>query len=169
MSEPRPLPRDPDDRDDEETIPDSGALTRWEKSDGTGSGNVALLGIRTLVLSLVMCMGRVISDGECFSLRDISKLQITLICTVLDHLHALLRRLNLNRETILPYSSKDSKEPHMTLDRYLDLLAKQGYLDKIKVPAPNRLEEGASFEWRWGTRPMVEFSEKAAAAFIQQV
>ena len=44
--------------------PDSGALLRWEKSDGTESGHVAMLGIRTIILSLVLCSGRVIQDGE---------------------------------------------------------------------------------------------------------
>lgn len=83
-----------------------------------------------------------------------------------DHLHALLRRLNLERETILPYNSPDNKEPSMTLDKYLDLLAKQNYLEKTKIMGPGGQEEGAVVEWRWGNRE-AEFSERAAAQFIE--
>ena len=43
---------------------DSGALIRWEKADGTASGNLGLLGVRTVVLCLMMCLGRVIQDGK---------------------------------------------------------------------------------------------------------
>lgn len=45
---------------------DSGALLDWERNDGTQSGHIALQGIRTVILCLVMCSGRVISDGELF-------------------------------------------------------------------------------------------------------
>jgi hypothetical protein len=48
-----------------------------------------------------------------------------------DHLHALLRRLNLHRDTVLPYTSTDSKEPPMTLDKYLELLDRHHYLEKV--------------------------------------
>jgi hypothetical protein len=85
---------------------------------------------------------------------------------IIDHLHALLRRLNLLRETILSYSSPDSKEPHMTLDKYLDLLARQQYLEKVKVPVAPGVEPAT--EWRWGNRE-AEFTESAAAKFIESV
>lgn len=42
---------------------DSGALLQWEKADGTASGSVALLGIRTVILCLVLCLGRVTEDS----------------------------------------------------------------------------------------------------------
>lgn len=83
-----------------------------------------------------------------------------------DHLHALLKRLNLLRETILPFASPDSKDPHLTLDKYLDLLAKQQYLEKVKVPGPPGTE--ATIEWRWGNRE-AEFTEAAGGAFIEKV
>ena len=83
-----------------------------------------------------------------------------------DHLHALLKRLNLLRETILSYASPDSKEPHLTLDRYLDVLARQQYLEKVKVPGAPGFE--ATTEWRWGNRE-AEFSETAAATFIEKM
>ena len=66
MANPNPLPlldaRGDGTMDDDERA-DSGALIRWEKADGTASGNVGLLGVRTVILCLVMCMGRVIQDG----------------------------------------------------------------------------------------------------------
>lgn len=66
MSHPRPLPAfnaaaRPVNQDGPQ---DSGALLNWEKGDGAGSGHIALLGIRTIILSLVMVMGRVIEDGK---------------------------------------------------------------------------------------------------------
>ncbi|WWC98140.1 hypothetical protein V866_005031 [Kwoniella sp. B9012] len=146
MSNPSPLPLGLEDED--EAGKDSGALLQWEKGDGTSSGHIALLGIRTVILAIVMTMGRVVSD---------------------DLLHAYLRRLNLRRETILPYSSTDSKEPPLTLDKYLDLLAKQNYLEKAKIPGHGHGGEGGEqYEWRWGQRE-VEFSEKDAAKFIEQI
>lgn len=42
---------------------DSGALIPWEKADGTSAGSIQLLGIRTVILCLVLCHGRVIADG----------------------------------------------------------------------------------------------------------
>ncbi|OCF79047.1 hypothetical protein I204_00991 [Kwoniella mangroviensis CBS 8886] len=148
MSNPSALPLGLEDED--EAVKDSGALMQWEKGDGTSSGHIALLGIRTVILAIIMTMGRVVSD---------------------DLLHAYLRRLTLRRETILPYSSSDSKEPPLTLDKYLDLLAKQNYLEKVKIPGHGRGhggEGGEQFEWRWGQRE-VEFSEKDAAKFIEHI
>lgn len=52
------------DRVDESDQVDSGAIIAWDKVDGTGSGNVQMLGIRTVILCLVMCMGRLVTDGE---------------------------------------------------------------------------------------------------------
>jgi len=56
----------------------------------------------------------------------------------------------------------------LTLDKYLDLLAKQNYLEKTRIPAPDGAEENATIEWRWGARE-AEFSEVAAAQFIVDV
>ena len=69
MANPNPLPMFGADGDDaannDDAVPaDSGALIRWEKAEGTASGNLGLLGVRTVVLCLVLCMGRVIQDGE---------------------------------------------------------------------------------------------------------
>lgn len=85
-----------------------------------------------------------------------------------DHLHALLRRLNLYRETVLPYASKDTTDPHLTLDKYLELLAKYQYLEKIKNLGPMGQPEGGTIEWKWGSRE-AEFSSKAAAKFMEEM
>jgi hypothetical protein len=66
---------------------------------------------------------------------------------------------------MLPYTSPDSKEPPMTLDKYLDLLARQQYLEKVKITGQLHTEEVAAFEWRWGNRE-AEFSEQAASDWI---
>lgn len=85
-----------------------------------------------------------------------------------DHLHALLRRLNLYRETVLPYASKDTTDPHLTLDKYLELLAKYQYLEKIKNPGPMGQPEGGTIEWKWGSRE-AEFSSKSAGKFMEEM
>ncbi|KAL0247837.1 hypothetical protein I308_103915 [Cryptococcus tetragattii IND107] len=144
MSEPTPLPYGIQAEGDDD---DSGALLQWDKGDGGIIGHVGLLGIRTLILSLVLCHNRIIGD---------------------DHLHALLRRLNLYRETVLPYASKDASDPFLTLDKYLDLLAKYQYLEKIKNPGPIGQPEGGTIEWRWGSRE-AEFSSIAAAKFMEEI
>lgn len=56
----------------------------------------------------------------------------------------------------------------MTLDKYLDLLARQQYLEKVKIPGQLGAGEAPVFEWRWGNRE-AEFSEKAASEWIIQV
>lgn len=64
MAIPRPLniPNDEADREDDGHV-DSGALVPLDKADGTTSGSIQLLGVRTVILSLIMCVGRVIGDG----------------------------------------------------------------------------------------------------------
>lgn len=66
MATPQPLPMfdDAGERVDEDAYVDSGAIVAWDKADGTGSGNVEMLGIRTVILCLVMCMGRLVTDGK---------------------------------------------------------------------------------------------------------
>jgi hypothetical protein len=65
MAETIPLAMSQDDngrREDDHV--DSGALIPWDKADGTAAGSIELLGIRTVIMCLVMCNGRVIADGE---------------------------------------------------------------------------------------------------------
>jgi hypothetical protein len=46
----------------------------------------------------------------------------------------------------------------------MDRLAKDGYLEKIKLSAVNA--DKTVYEWRWGNRE-AEFSEASAATFIE--
>jgi hypothetical protein len=67
MNEPRSLPmveHREDEYAEDSDAPDSGALLRWDKGDGTVVGHIGLLGIRTVILCLVLCTGRVIQDGK---------------------------------------------------------------------------------------------------------
>jgi hypothetical protein len=65
------IPTDEASRDDDDYV-DSGALIPLDKADGTTSGSIQLLGVRTVILSLIMCMGRVIADGRlCVSLASL--------------------------------------------------------------------------------------------------
>ncbi len=85
------------------------------------------------------------------------------------HLYALLKRLNLYRDTPLPYISPDSRDQTpLTLDKYISELEKAKYLEKKVIPGAIGTEESATIEWRWGSRE-VEFTEAAAAQFIEDV
>ncbi len=48
----------------EDTV-DSGALLRLEKADGSSTGGMGLLGVKTVILCLMLCLGRVVKDGMC--------------------------------------------------------------------------------------------------------
>ena len=77
----------------------------------------------------------------------------------------------------------------MTLDAYLALLSRQGYVERQRVgeagkktaaggkrgraPAATQAnaaagEEGTAFEWRWGNRAHSEVGEMAIAAFAAE-
>lgn len=66
----------------------------------------------------------------------------------------------------------------MTLEKYIDVLAKQNYLEKVgfrKTLLTRQMKrsnpsapEGFSYELRWGSRE-AEFSEEAALAFIERL
>ncbi|KAI9636924.1 MAGE family-domain-containing protein [Dioszegia hungarica] len=144
MADPQPIPVEHPVQDEE---PDNGALLDWQNGDSTQSGHIALLGIRTIILCLVMSNGRVMTD---------------------EQLKLFLRRLSLEEDTVLPYHSRTSPNTTpLTLQKYLDLLDRQHYLQKVRIPNPAALDS-PSIEWRWGQR-QVEFSEQAAATFIENV
>lgn len=56
----------------------------------------------------------------------------------------------------------------MTLDKYLDLLDRQQYLEKVKVVSQIGNADAAQFEWRWGNRE-AEYSEKAVQEWMTQL
>jgi hypothetical protein len=85
-----------------------------------------------------------------------------------EQLHVHLKAVNLEADTVLPYITPTAtKSVPLTLDRYLDVLDSQHYLQKVKIANP-AAAEGHTIDWRWGQR-QVEFSEKAAAKFIEEV
>lgn len=110
MTRPNPLPM-PEGGEDEATLADSGAVLQWEKADASATGSLGLLGIRTVILCIILSLGRSVPD---------------------DQLHSLLRRLGLHRDTVLPYASADGTDEKLTLDKYLDLLARKRYLEKVR-------------------------------------
>ncbi|BEI85820.1 hypothetical protein CcaverHIS002_0601070 [Cutaneotrichosporon cavernicola] len=151
MNRPAPLPSFEGDRGNANAVADSesdaGALLRWDKADPTPAGHIALLGIRTVILCLILAQGRVIEERA---------------------LYAFLRRLNLERHTVLPWKSPNSHSATITLEQFMDVLAKQNYLEKTKHKHAGGDGPAEEIEWRWGSRE-AEFSEKAAAAFIEKL
>ena len=121
MTKPNPLPLPEDEAAAEAAQADSGAVLQWEKADASQTGALGLLGIRTVILCIILSLGRSVPD---------------------DQLHSLLRRLGLHRDTVLPYASKDGTGEKPTLDKYLDLLARKRYLEKVS----NTPAEGFSTE-----------------------
>lgn len=110
MTRPAPLPMPEDESAAEVATQDSGAVLQWENADASQTGALGLLGIRTVILCIILSLGRSVPD---------------------DQLHSLLRRLGLHRDTVLPYTSKDGTGEKLTLDKYLDLLARKRYLEKV--------------------------------------
>lgn len=110
MTKPNPLPMPEDEAATEAAQADSGAVLQWEKADASQTGALGLLGIRTVILCIILSLGRSVPD---------------------DQLHSLLRRLGLHRDTVLPYASKDGTGEKLTLDKYLELLARKRYLEKV--------------------------------------
>lgn len=159
MADPQPIPVEHPVQDEE---PDNGALLDWQNGDSTQSGHIALLGIRTIILCLVMSNGRVMTDGKSpVPLHPVP-------AEISEQLKLFLRRLSLEEDTVLPYHSRTSPNTTpLTLQKYLDLLDRQHYLQKVRIPNPAALDS-PSIEWRWGQR-QVEFSEQAAATFIENV
>ncbi|EJT51880.1 hypothetical protein A1Q1_06877 [Trichosporon asahii var. asahii CBS 2479] len=145
MTKPNPLPLPEDEAAAEAAQADSGAVLQWEKADASQTGALGLLGIRTVILCIILSLGRSVPD---------------------DQLHSLLRRLGLHRDTVLPYASKDGTGEKLTLDKYLDLLARKRYLEKAESGGTGG--QPKVIEWRWGARE-AEFSEKAAGAFIEKI
>lgn len=56
----------------------------------------------------------------------------------------------------------------MTLDKYLDLLDKQQYLEKVKIVSQVGIADAAQFEWRWGNRE-AELSETAVQEWMTRL
>ncbi|KAF9530740.1 MAGE family-domain-containing protein [Crepidotus variabilis] len=160
---PMTLDDDADDDDDGEVPPKFyGSLLSWTRSDQLGS-----IGILYVILALVLVNGRVMPDNE---LRQHLK---TLRLPSLPN--ALPIKLNTT-----------STVRSMNLDTFLSHILRQGYLDRQQVGGDAALkgkkgagtkrlrtqaediEEGRSYEWRWGPRAHCEVGEENIAKFIAE-
>ncbi|SCZ89938.1 BZ3500_MvSof-1268-A1-R1_Chr9g10647 [Microbotryum saponariae] len=160
----------------------------------------AAYGILGVILALILVNGKVLGDGQSLLRRKPelsprsdpvdSRLQTT------DQLITYLRRLSLYPSTIIPLSPCSSHPGHLNLDHFIQLMCKQGYLERSAsgaapaaaaaaaartghVPATQRTVRGkgadlieggdAAIEYRWGARAEVEIGEVGVAQFIQTI
>ncbi|KDE07681.1 hypothetical protein, variant [Microbotryum lychnidis-dioicae p1A1 Lamole] len=133
----------------------------------------AAYGILGVILALILVNGKVLGD---------------------DQLITYLRRLSLYPSTIIPLSPCSSHPGHLNLDHFIQLMCKQGYLERSAsgaapaaaaaaaartghIPATQRTVRGkgadlieggdAAIEYCWGARAEVEIGEVGVAQFIQ--
>ncbi|SGY13384.1 BQ5605_C010g05849 [Microbotryum silenes-dioicae] len=158
----------------------------------------AAYGILGVILALILVNGKVLGDGQSLFRRKPelspgsdpvdSRLQTT------DQLITYLRRLSLYPSTIIPLSPCSSHPGHLNLDHFIQLMCKQGYLERSAsgaapaaaaaaaartghIPATQRTVRGkgadlieggdAAIEYCWGARAEVEIGEVGVAQFIQ--
>ncbi|CAK5272258.1 unnamed protein product [Mycena citricolor] len=144
----------PSDDEEDDSGSRSGTIISWAQADQVGP-----LGILYTILSLVLVNGRVVGDQD---------------------LRTQLRRLGLTAGGKIRFSAL-STHREMTLDEYLTLIVRQGYLERIQVGETGKKskgkrgrvtqdeESGQAYEWRWGPRAHGEVGEKAIAAFVARV
>ncbi|KAL1744729.1 MAGE family-domain-containing protein [Schizophyllum fasciatum] len=140
-----------DDEDDDAVTKRYGSIISWSQCDQLGA-----IGITYVILALILGSGRVMNDID---------------------LRAALRRLNLDADVHLSGLATHDKVP---IDAFLAHLARQGYVERAAVGEPKRAgkggkrgrptqgadEEGAQYEWRWGTRALCEVGERKVAQFV---
>jgi hypothetical protein len=152
-----------------------GSIISWSKADQLGS-----LGIQYVILALIMVNGRVISD---------SKPPIALPIHVSDRKHpptvdfrAHLKQLGLPLTRTLTFNAQ-STHKNMSVEQYLSMLIRQGYLDRQqtgeagkktgkakrgRIAANADDDSGTTYEWRWGPRAQSEVGEKGIAQFVAE-
>ncbi|KAJ7113007.1 MAGE family-domain-containing protein [Mycena epipterygia] len=144
---------DDDDDDDFGGSTTYGSILSWSTADQVGP-----VGILYVILALILVSGRVMGDHD---------------------LRAMLKRLRLPATGTIAFSAA-STHRSLTLDAYLTILIRQGFLDRQQVGeakkgkgagkrgrvAQGEDDAGQTYEWRWGTRAQSEVGEKAIAAFV---
>lgn len=96
-------------------------------------------------------------------------------------LRSHMKKLRLTSTTPIDVGTMNSPKK-ITLEQYLTLLIKQGYLDRVKVgniagqkgnkrprggaARPDGDEGSIDFEWRWGERAHAEISEQGISDFV---
>ncbi|KAF8183694.1 MAGE family-domain-containing protein [Pholiota molesta] len=154
-----------DESDDDAERPPKyyGSLISWSKADQIGS-----VGILYVILALVLVSGRAISDVD---------------------LRRYLQTLHLpSNPNVLPVQhSASATTRSLNLDSYLSNLIRQGYLDRYQVGGEaagkkgkkgggmkrlrtqaEDLDEGRTYEWRWGARAFCEVGEEFVAKFVAE-
>lgn len=98
-------------------------------------------------------------------------------------LRANLKRLRLPPTAIISFNTQ-STHKQITVDAYLNLLCRQGYLERQRLGDPGKVaggkrgrapaatqataDDGASYEWRWGNRAHSEVGEKGIGTFAAE-
>ena len=137
----------------------------WRHNDG----QLGEMGLLFVVLSVILLSGRKVAEGR---------------------LRAYLAQLSLSVDRALPMSlqplgaeeqvvetSTQSRgrtaggNELMTLDAFLQMLQRQGYLERLRdsTGAHESEASGTAFEYRWGPRAEVEIGEHAVAAFVSHM
>ncbi|KAK7047600.1 hypothetical protein VNI00_006368 [Paramarasmius palmivorus] len=143
----------PSNEDDDSGIQTYGSILSWSTSD-----QLEASGVLAVILSLILVSGKVISDVD---LRNALKL------------------LHLTNNSEIRYTALSTQRT-LPLDRYLDSLMRQGYIDQQAVGEAKKKggpgkrarqaddDTGVQYEWRWGPRAHSEFGEKGIANFIAE-
>ncbi|KAF5375853.1 hypothetical protein D9615_008195 [Tricholomella constricta] len=148
-------PSDDDDDDDDEYMPRFyGSLISWSSADQLGG-----IGILYTILALILVSGRVMSDME---------------------LRAQLQQLGLPPAGHVNFSAQSTHKTQ-SVETYLSTLIRHGYIDRTQVGDTKKgkgakrarmtqadEENGATYEWKWGSRAQSEVGEKAIAKFIAE-
>ncbi|KAK7018433.1 MAGE domain-containing protein [Favolaschia claudopus] len=143
-----------DDDDDDESggITAYGSIISWSSADHVGA-----LGVLYVILALILVSGRVMGDQD---------------------LRATLKTLRIPATGTIAFAPTATHRT-LSLDQYLSLLVKQGFLDhrqarkagtrgkRARVQAAD--DDGqTTYEWRWGARAHSEVGEKAVGAFVAE-
>ncbi|KAJ3531628.1 hypothetical protein NMY22_g8077 [Coprinellus aureogranulatus] len=145
--------------DDEERPPKSfGSIISWSHNDQVGA-----LGVLYTILALILVHGRAMPDMD---------------------MRSFTKKLHLPPVGSPVHFSSTSTMRSLTVENYLSLLQRQGYLDCRSIgdagkpgagskrvratQAPRNDDEnnGQMYEWRWGPRAMCEIGEQRIAEFI---
>ncbi|KAJ7784787.1 MAGE family-domain-containing protein [Mycena olivaceomarginata] len=152
---------------------------RADDDDGSGAGrphHVGALGVLYVVLALILVSGRVMGDRKCLP----TVLALPMLVDP-DDLRATLKRLRLRLPAVGTIGfSAASTHRTLSLDAYLTLLIRQGFLDRQQVGGdgagankkggakgrrtPVQAQDDAggqqTYEWRWGARAQSEVGRR---------
>ncbi|TFK51291.1 MAGE-domain-containing protein [Heliocybe sulcata] len=141
----------PEGDDDEEVYRTYGSIISWSHSD-----QLQAIGILYTILALILVNGKALDDLA---------------------LRAYLKKLRLPQNASVNFTTI-STHKSLSIDSYLTQLIRQGYLDRHRVgdnaqkkrgrAAQTQGEEGAAYEWRWGTRAQSEVGELGVARFVAE-